>query len=144
VIKADFEAVGIGSAKIKGVLDLLENKRVIIIENCFDGLKITINKNVDLWTVKQNGSKEKLVKLVGKNLSKQKHNTCQNGNNKLAKTESQKLDKAFNFTKKQCSKEKDKEILKKNNKEEIKTDYKEIDGFEKMKKDLVEKKGFNI
>ena len=143
VRKVDFEAVGVGSSKIKAVLESLIEKNIIFIEEDLNGLKITINEQVDLWLIKTNGDEEKLAKLVGKNLSKQKQNDCQNSNEILAETGKQNFDKAFNFAKKQCLKEKDKEILKKNIKENV-ANNNSINGIEKMRKYLVNKKSFNI
>lgn len=142
--KVDFEAVGVGSSKIRAVLESLKEKNIIFIGENLNELKITINKQVDLWLIKTNGDEEKLAKLVGKNLSKRKQNDYQNSNEMLTKTESQKLEKAFNFTKKQCLKEKDKEILKKNIKENGVANDDSISGIEKMRKHLIDKKGFNI
>ena len=142
--KVGFEVVGIDSAKIKVVLNSLTDKNIIIIEKYPNVLKIIINKDINSWLVKENGDEEKLAKLVGENLPNGKYKSYLNGNNKLAKKESQNVINSFTELKKQCSKEKDKEKLKKNNKEKVIINNNSEKGFDEMKKDLIEKMGFDI
>ena len=140
--KVDFEAVGIGSAKIKVVLDSLEDKNIIIIEKEQNILKLIINKDIDLWKVKMNGSEEQLAKLVGNNLPKRKHMPYRYDNNEFTEMGRRNFEKAFGSAKEECLKEKDKDKLKKNNKEKYIINNNSKKGIEEARSFLMNDKGF--
>lgn len=112
VIKADFETVGIGSEKIKKVLDSLENRKIIIIERHSKNLIIEINNNINQWEVKINGKEEKLAKLVGKNLSKRESESYQNDIDNTTKIVDQNPNNYPTISKDQYTKDKFKDKFK--------------------------------
>lgn len=141
--KKDLASAGISNVVANKTLKSLENMNIISIDKWNKYLVIKINKNIEEWSVRENGNKNSLGKLIGINLSERLVTRYQNDKYKLNVSLSQKHEKHLILANNTLPKEKSKKIIKENYKHNS-TINKGFQSTSELTKEIISRKDSNI